>query len=161
MIRKYSELNIEQVAKSKGYNIGPVYHGNRFNKTLKIFKHNLGKSTGQFYFTSDEELAKSYGKIIKAFLKIENPYKVSALEMKRMYMFGGNELIKLQNNVARFAKDNGFDGIIFPKGSPDENTFVVFNSFQIKSSDIITYDDAGNPIPLSERFNPNNPDMRY
>ena len=32
--------------------------------------------------------------------------------------------------------------------------FAVFNPNQIKSADPVTRDDAGNVIPLSERFNP-------
>lgn len=31
----------------------------------------------------------------------------------------------------------------------------------LKLADPVTYDDNGNPIPLSERFNPDNPDIRY
>lgn len=34
-------------------------------------------------------------------------------------------------------------------------------SEQIKSADPVTYDDNGNVIPLSERFNPENKDIRY
>lgn len=38
---------------------------------------------------------------------------------------------------------------------------VVFNPEQIKSADPITYDDNGNVIPLSERFNEEETDIRY
>ena len=38
---------------------------------------------------------------------------------------------------------------------------VVFDSEQIKSADPVTYDDNGNVIPLSERFNTKNPDIQY
>ena len=38
---------------------------------------------------------------------------------------------------------------------------VVFKPEQLKSADPITYDDAGNVIPLSERFKQDNPDIRY
>ncbi len=39
--------------------------------------------------------------------------------------------------------------------------FIAFNSSQVKLTDAITYDDSGNIIPLSERFNTANPDIRY
>jgi hypothetical protein len=38
---------------------------------------------------------------------------------------------------------------------------VVKNADQLKSADPVTYDDNGNVIPLSERFNPKNSDIRY
>ena len=38
---------------------------------------------------------------------------------------------------------------------------VVKNPEQLKSADPVTYDDNGNVIPLSERFNPENNDIRF
>ena len=38
---------------------------------------------------------------------------------------------------------------------------VVKNAWQLKSADPVTYDDNGNVIPLSKRFNEENPDIRY
>lgn len=52
----------------------------------------------------------------------------------------------------------GYDGII---QSPSGDEAVVFDSSQIKSSDPVTYDDNGNVIPLSKRFDRSNPDIRY
>ena len=48
-------------------------------------------------------------------------------------------------------------------GPEDAGTehIIVFNPNQIKSSDPVTYDDNGNVIPLSQRFNPNEQDIRY
>lgn len=76
------------------------------------------------------------------------------------------------NEVIRQAiEDMGFDGIIdktvsekFPnmQGMYSDTThYIVFDSSQIKSADPITYDDSGNIIPLSERFNENERDIRY
>ena len=39
--------------------------------------------------------------------------------------------------------------------------YVVYNNSVIKSADPVTYDDNGNIIPLSERFNTKNDDIRY
>ena len=67
----------------------------------------------------------------------------------------------------------GFDGVIYEySGSAAETAerrgygdtikeYVVFEPSQIKSADPVTYDDKGNIIPLSERFNPQNNDIRY
>ena len=40
-------------------------------------------------------------------------------------------------------------------------SFVPFTPNQIKFADPVTYDDTGNVIPLSERFNPKKEDIRY
>lgn len=42
-----------------------------------------------------------------------------------------------------------------------EDRYFVNNPASIKSSDAIVYDDNGDVIPLSERFNPSTPDIRY
>ena len=68
-----------------------------------------------------------------------------------------------------YAKANGYDSVTFldiVDGHEDRtdfrgNVYAVFNSNRIKSADLITYDDDGNIIPLSQRFNPKNPDIRY
>lgn len=41
------------------------------------------------------------------------------------------------------------------------NVYVFFDSNQVKSADRVTYDDSGNVIPLSERFNKEKPDIRF
>ena len=76
------------------------------------------------------------------------------------------------NEVIRLAfEEIGFDGIIDSSvyykfrnmSGMDSGTthYIVFDSNQIKSADIATYDDNGNVIPLSERFNLKKEDMRY
>lgn len=66
-----------------------------------------------------------------------------------------------REQIANFKKE-GHDGLTIREiGQYVPVEFVVFDPQQIKLSDPVTYDDEGNPIPLSERFNPNNPDIRY
>ena len=84
-----------------------------------------------------------------------------------------------QDNDGNFASHNifrnalvrmGFDGIIdnepsirFSNMGLSRYTkhYIVFDSNQIKLTDPVTYDDNGNIIPLSERFNPEREDIRY
>ena len=89
----------------------------------------------------------------------------------------GGYLVEMLNDLTNdkgystdFLKGLGYDGIIINHLEGTEGTqtawsgtteYVVFDSNQIKSSDPVTYDDNGNPIPLSERFNQQNPDIRY
>lgn len=62
----------------------------------------------------------------------------------------------------------GYDGITHigggrfnSKDSTKHRVYVVFDPEQIKSADPVTYDDNGNVIPLSERFNEKKTDIRY
>ena len=43
----------------------------------------------------------------------------------------------------------------------NSDVYVVFDSAQVKSADPVTYDNDGNVIPLSERFNDSEQDIRY
>ena len=58
-----------------------------------------------------------------------------------------------------------FKTVLDPSSGGSENVYadewVFFNSNQVKSADPVTYDDDGNVIPLSQRFNMENPDIRY
>ena len=66
--------------------------------------------------------------------------------------------------VTAYLKELGYDGIKDPggKGGGESHTvWIPFSSEQVKSAEPIVYDDAGNVIPLSERFNNSNKDIRY
>ena len=57
---------------------------------------------------------------------------------------------------AELLQSLGYDSLI-DKG----NHIVVFDPEQIKSANDFTYDDAGNEIPMSQRFNKTNKDIRW
>lgn len=78
------------------------------------------------------------------------------------------------NDLLVQAAEGGHDGVIMANttdpgpastlGSFPEPTNIIAvlrgHSSQIKSADPVTYDDAGNVIPLSQRFRPTSPDIR-
>ena len=68
------------------------------------------------------------------------------------------------DSIAEWAKENGYTSVVL-KNIYDygdlSDVMVFYDSSQLKSADPVTYDDNGNIIPLSERFNPENPDIRY
>ena len=68
------------------------------------------------------------------------------------------------DTVSKWAYDNGYTSVImhniYDYGDKADN-YVFFNSSQLKSADPVTYDDDGNIIPVTERFNPENKDVRY
>ncbi len=87
---------------------------------------------------------------------------VSADEYPGVYVNEEDEITT--NAMAEWAEHNGYDSITFT--DVDDGGFttvdVIFNpNRDAKSADPVTYDDKGNVIPLSERFNETNPDIRY
>lgn len=62
-----------------------------------------------------------------------------------------------------YLKSKGFDGIVYKNEVEDKgsDSYIVFDPSQIKVADPVTRDDAGNVIPLSERFNPETSDIRF
>jgi hypothetical protein len=69
--------------------------------------------------------------------------------------------MEYQNDLLEWARAN-YDSVILddPSSTGDPISYVVFNSNQIKSADPVTYDDNGNVIPLSKRFNSRSEDIR-
>lgn len=75
--------------------------------------------------------------------------------------------------VSNYAKQAGYDSVIFKNlkdnGGRNSNVsldtasdvYIVFNPNNVKSADAITYDNNGKVIPLSERFDGNEDDIRY
>ena len=74
-----------------------------------------------------------------------------------------NALNFYENVLTPVTNIDGFHYIWGNKdGSGEQNDiYLAFSSNQIKSADPVTYDDNGNVIPLSERFNENENDIRY
>ncbi len=70
----------------------------------------------------------------------------------------------IPDSVTDYLKSLGHDGIQDTGGKNGGETHTVwipFSSEQVKSADAITRDDNGNVIPLAERFNPGEVDIRY
>ena len=89
---------------------------------------------------------------ITAYLKFDNPLIIGKGELASDY-----DLSKYDGIIDNHVYENiGHSGM-------DENTvhYIVLNPNNIKSADPVTYDDNGNVIPLSERFNTKNSDIRY
>ena len=84
-----------------------------------------------------------------------------------------NELLKYADGrykatngeIAEWAELEGYDSLRINNvrdGSFDVgNEIIFFDENLVKSADPITYDDNGNVVPLSERFNEDNNDIRY
>ena len=114
------------------------------------------------------EIAKEYNRIRREF----DPGLVTLFEERgipfdKEEVEGGlfiemvNELTGDRFYSTNFLKSLGYDGVIQSKTDRRDGQIVVFNPEQIKSADPVTYREDGSVIPLSERFDPTNNDIRY
>ena len=70
----------------------------------------------------------------------------------------------IPDSVTDYLKYLGYDGIKDLGGKHSDvghTVWIPFSSEQVKSAEPVTYNDKGEVIPLSERFNPKNVDIRY
>jgi len=101
-------------------------------------------------------------------------YKLAGMDAEDANVGGLGRRIENGYEVVKKYRDNlisqGYDGIIIRDTRFDADTLgegkkneqiVVFAPNQIKSAEPVTYDDKGNVIPLSQRFNEENEDIRY
>ena len=140
----------DSVLRGKDGNLIKVYHGSP--ETFNVFRGKEIGGTGN-YFSPWESFAIEYGDTRAFYLNLTNP---------AMYDYDWNKV-----NGVPADKSDGF--IYVPEdmeGGIDQNKvgdteIVVYDSNKIKSADPVTYDDNGKVIPLSERFQTTNPDIRY
>ena len=71
----------------------------------------------------------------------------------------------LENFMRELLEAGGYDSLAYQNEMEgtfgEEYDYVILNPEQIKSADPVEYDDNGNVIPLSERFNSENNDIRF
>ena len=96
------------------------------------------------------------------YLNMRNPFVVDSpekAEVVKVDLSKTGDGIRVREEL----QAKGYDGIINGKNyyGGDGNEYVVFSPNQIKSADAVTYDDAGNVIPLSKRFNSEKNDIRF
>lgn len=132
-----------------------VYHGT--SERFTVFDRTKGRSTMDIqgmFFSPYEIEAGGYGENVGSYyLNIQNPAPESvAYSALRRFQGQNNAGAKAMEYLASL----GYDGV---DNGYDE--YIAFYPDQIKSADLVTYDNDGNIIPLSERFNPENNDIRW
>lgn len=174
---KRCQTLVLKAAKAAGYTIGPVTHGTRAKFTR--FDPTKTGRTGQpdtkegsaFFFTTDKitaamvanagepEIGKSglppSFSLMQVMLHLTNPITYDPNR------WGDPDNIDTHRmaRMIQMAKEQGRDGVLY-KSKAMGDTYVVFEPAQIKSASPITYDEEGNVIPLSQRFNPAKKDIR-
>lgn len=148
----------------------------------------IGKSTDAgwygpgFYFTQTKEYAEEYANrtmarlpegvkkspfVYEVAIKMNKPYYMGHDGMAEKNdiaipgMFGGGDNL-MDRGSYRELEAAGYDGIIIQELANNKTReFVVWNPNRVKSVEAATYDKEGKLIPLSQRFNEQNPDVRY
>lgn len=143
-----------------------------FSKIIEI----EGEKSALYRLESDEEL----GGIYQLYANLDNMYVVDGKGaawnelhpegLPKIERGAFKDVPYKTRDVAEWARDNGFDGVIFKNikdngaygRTPAGDVYAFFRpESQVKSADPVTYDDNGNVIPLSERFKADNNDIRY
>ena len=101
-----------------------------------------------------EEIEKQEDELIESFKPIEDEYRGRLRILLNDYFLTGK---------------SGYDGIELDYDGhrwvngkrEDVHTYIAFNPEQAKSADVITYDENGNVIPISQRFDIKKTDIRY
>lgn len=172
---------VEEAAKANGYT-NLFYHGAKKGGGFTEFYD-------WQYFTENEQYAKRYAKredptsLYKVYAKLINPFDTRKSEDRKIFERIRSEygLGEIQDtglpdwtdgyDISEYIDENEltYDGIILDEGGdlvegvPVSRglSYVIRKSAQIKSGDLVTYDDDGNVIPLSQRFNTEKNDTRY
>jgi len=63
--------------------------------------------------------------------------------------------------IAKAIKE-GYDGLVYKNDFEGKgDSYILFNDYQVKRADPVTYDVDGSVIPISQRFDVQNPDMNF
>lgn len=173
---------VDQAAQEAGYT-KLFYHGSKKGGGFTMFRD-------WQYFTENKAYAKRYterGKdksLYTTYVKMEKPFDTRDADTQSLFDDARMEygMGQLQENglpdwtdgydIADYIdeKDLDFDSILLDEGGDlDENgnpvsrglSYVIRKSNQIKYADPVTYDDYGNVIPVSQRFDSSTDDIRY
>lgn len=159
-----------------------VFHGAQHSDIRPDFyefsteRENTGRTFGDgYYFTDSKELAEKYAKrllgsfdngtyekysprVIPAYLNIENMVDVEAGEGLRNRI--REQRTRIWNETGRM-----YDGLVVRdiKDGYDvvADTYLVRDNRNIKSAEPVTYDENGEVVPLSKRFDAKNSDIRF
>ena len=163
---KTAEQMVRDAAMASGFTTH-VYHGTEleyFNngKPFTIFdaaSHFGTKEIAEHVAKSKSSETKGNAPYVySVFLKLDNPKRVS--DTPKSWNDTHSEYWW---NQMHMAAEEGYDGLVYSNKYEDkdkhDDSYVPLNPSQIKSADSVTYDDEGNVIPLSRRFD-DGPDIR-
>ena len=178
---KTAQQMVDEAAQKAGYT-KLFYHGSKKGGGFTKFRN-------WSYFTENKRYAERYaqrdnpGSLYTVYGKMKKPFDTRDGKTKAIFEDIRNEygLSELQDtglpdwtdgyDITDYIDENDldYDGVILDEGGDMVDgkpvsrglSYVIRKSNQVKSADVITYDDEGNIIPISQRFNEENEDIRY
>lgn len=172
---------VDEAAKANGYD-RLFWHGSKKGGGFTEFRD-------WSYFTENKKYASRYakagdkGSLYEVYANLGNAFDTRKPECREIFdkMRSEYGLSKVQESglpdwtdgydIAEFIDENGldYDSIILDEGGDLVDgkpvsrgfSYVIRSSEQVKSAAPITYDDSGNVIPLTERFDSGNRDIRW
>lgn len=132
-----------------------TYHGT--SERFTVFDMSKGRANMDIqgaFFSPWEDDARGYGPNVGTYyLNITNPAdEGTGYQALRRFQGQNGAGVKARNYLIGM----NHDGV-----NNEDMEFIAFYPEQIKSADPVVRDKKGNVIPLSERFNSSNPDIRY
>jgi GNAT superfamily N-acetyltransferase len=150
---------VDEAAKKAGYTIGPLWHGT----SKDFYEFRPAGDEKAIFLSTDKNEAKAFA--VGSGGKVMGPLYINAKTPEDLYHATD------ERQAIRDARENGFTGIKvtdqLPYSTytmkPQKQTanYAVFDPNQIKSTELATYDDQGNLIPLSQRFDTSKQDIRF
>ena len=178
----------ETISASRGRVRGDDYKKLATDYADKLFPYvvfrNNGRLTG-IYTSTDRGIADAFsysfsrqGTVYDLYARADKPFTFDAegngwnnIPINAVEDLGISKAGRITlEDVSRSAKEQGYDAVVVNNvretGSGDNESplttdVIVFSGNQLKSADPVTYDDDGNVIPLSQRFNDENEDIRW
>jgi hypothetical protein len=177
---KLREL-IEQAAVNNGFSPQIVYHGSRFND-FNYYAPSMDNQKAPYsagmLFSSESRVSENFGKVREFYIRLKNPLNTDSATgnstLINLLRKGEDELGKTWDDpkVQDMADSFGFEALWISNnteydgvthratdamggklgGAEDSTTFGVFDPKNIRLADLITRDDNGEIIPLSQRF---------
>ena len=147
---------VHDAAKTHGFEVFGL-HGTKGNFTV-FNKDRIGTSNDEgwlgrgFYFWDEHNRTYAYqyangGKVMEVYLSMNEPYLIEDEEKETLIEAAEQHDVDTIEDFSTDVRNNGYDSVIDGDGQ-----LMVFDPKQIKSADPVTYDDDGNIIPLSRRF---------
>lgn len=169
---------VDEAAKGAGYNVGPVWHSTGKGNFDVFTQQPIGFTGGGGtfgHFGTLQQADKLFQNTVEfsewanaqPLAKEENRVRPSLrkfyIKSSRVKRVTDDPFSAMWGLMADSARRGGFDMLVYAnKVEGDGDSYVPLDSpSQIKSADPVTYDEAGNPIPLSRRFQSDNPSIRY
>ncbi len=173
---------VDEAAKAAGYS-SRMYHGAKNGGGFTVFR-DWG------YFTENKAYAERYAQrenqksLYEVYVKMDKPFDTRDAETREIFEdeilpeYGASQIQESGlpdwtdgYDIADYIDENGldYDAIVLDEGGDLVNgvpisrgpSYVIKDSVQVKSADPVTYDDNGNVIPLSERFDEGKKDIRW